>query len=440
MSGGYTAQRLAEALAGGLDTVRGTLLDQQRQKAERDRQEEIDAMRRREHVARLIRSGAVREEDLPTMDAGPDLPANSIFRGESVGLAREGKAGAALANVLAKQQDGDGYTGSSPRTMGEGSMQSLGFPTPPATGMGDALFREIQQRRSNATPTTEKVSVFDLSEQGGAGAHLWRALHGSKVPDRDGYAQIDDSEWYMPTPEAIAERSATTRGRQISEFVSQLREAYPHLTEAQARYHATAAIDEHTIPAGVLTPPESPTIKRGGREFPDTPEGHRSALEWERSLSAAGRDPNARRGETDPQGRTRGERNDLRRTALSRIGNMLAAGAPANQVAEAMGAYPELRGTWTVDDVHEEARKQAEASRSGSRGTIRDRAREIRGTGTGGAVSAPAAVPIASSLRADIDAAISEGDTPEGVLRGLQSAGAPASVIQQAEAYLRSRR
>jgi Sec-independent protein translocase protein TatA len=121
-----------------------------------------------------------------------------------------------------------------------------------------------------------------------------------------------------------------------------------HVGPDQARALAAGV----PVSVAMPRPAEAPTITVAGREFPDTPEGRREAIAWRREHASAGRDPNARRGESDESGRTRGERSDLRRTALTRIENMLAAGAPREQVAEVMKRnYPDVAGVWTNDDI-----------------------------------------------------------------------------------------
>jgi hypothetical protein len=96
----------------------------------------------------------------------------------------------------------------------------------------------------------------------------------------------------------------------------------------------------------------------GGREFPDTEEGRAEFDAWDRAHNPSKyRTP---REPADPNVPSPTQQRASRRSqALTRIGNMAAAGAPPEQIHDAMGTYHELAGAWTPDDVVAAARKPA---------------------------------------------------------------------------------
>jgi hypothetical protein len=133
-------------------------------------------------------------------------------------------------------------------------------------------------------------------------------------------------------------------------------------------------------------------------------------------------DPNRRRQTSEE---TRGERSDRRRIALTRIENMLAAGAPTGQVSQAMRTYRDLEGVWTPDDVVATSRKLSSAKRPPSdEDTFREGYYEELGKPK-------------TPFQRDLVEQLVQGRTAEQVLAELKErVGEEHKLYRDAEAYL----
>lgn len=105
---------------------------------------------------------------------------------------------------------------------------------------------------------------------------------------------------------------------------------------------------------------------------------------------------------------TRGELGDRRSLAKTRIENMLAAGAPVDQVTTAMGVYKELAGAWTPDDVVAASRSTA-AQRPDPQ---KDRRSAVRST--------LGKTPV-TALEQEIENALINGQSPSQILSEIES-------------------
>lgn len=261
----------------------------------------------------------------------------------------------------------------------------------------------------------------------GVGEHL-RGLDmkaATAAPAR--YEHVTGDWWQdrTQTPEARARQATAEEAAQVA---SRLREALQRLGVRNADTVAPLAAEDPVLArqlvTGALTPAEAPTIRLGGREFPDTEEGRAAALAWDRQTHPSKyREPQGGATTLDPQGRTRGERSDLRGLALTRIENMLESGAPREQVAEVMTKnFGDLAGVWSADDLTEiETKVRDSRRRSPETQAI------VRQLGT----------QPATDLDWDIVEALREGESPDEILAGMAEAGVPAPTIEQADRFLR---
>lgn len=147
-------------------------------------------------------------------------------------------------------------------------------------------------------------------------------------------------------------------------------------------------------------------------------------------LAVAGERRVRERAEQDPLARERfiaGEERK-RNQALTRITNMLAAGADRQQVAQAMATDPELAGYWNFDDIVAiERRSQRELQEAEADPAFTERRRalaQLQGAPT-------------NELQQQILDALAAGATKDQILSDMRAQGVPDTVIEQARRYMR---
>lgn len=295
----------------------------------------------------------------------------------------------------------------SPTTPGAGAGPSpLSIGSPPIAPPRGSLGSGPTAAGASAAPP-RGMAIGKFLREGDRSAPQFEHVTGDLYLDREA------------TPEARALRlSREEEVRRLHEVLPLLR----GIAGDKAGAIAPLAVRDESIVRDLVDEytPEAPTIRVGGRDFPATPEGEAAALAWDRRLNprAPTRDPNQ---PTPTQ-----ERNATRRTALTRIENILAAGASREQVQQVMGtAYAgELSGAWTPDDVVRIEREVRARKGDGGDG---ERRRAI--------VQAIGKAPV-NQLEEDIVAALTEGESPESIYMGLREAGQPEEVIQRARQYI----
>src|SRR5690606_25154545 len=133
--------------------------------------------------------------------------------------------------------------------------------------------------------------------------------------------------------------------------------------------------------------------------------------------------------ERDPLARERfiaGEERK-RNQALTRITNMLAAGADRQQVAQAMATDPDLAGYWNYDDIiASEQRLQRELQEAQADPAFEERRRALVQQ-----LGAPT-----TELQQDILDALASGRTKMQILDDMRKQGVPQEIIRQAERYM----
>jgi len=116
-----------------------------------------------------------------------------------------------------------------------------------------------------------------------------------------------------------------------------------------------------------------------------------------------------------------------RNQALTRIANMLAAGADRQQVAQAMATDPELAGYWNFDDIIAiERRIQRELQEAEEDPAFTERRRALAQL-----LGAPT-----TELQQQILDALAAGATKEQILSDMRAHGVPDTVIEQARRYM----
>src|SRR5690606_6646326 len=116
-----------------------------------------------------------------------------------------------------------------------------------------------------------------------------------------------------------------------------------------------------------------------------------------------------------------------RNQALTRITNMLAAGADRQQVAQAMATDPDLAGYWNYDDIIAiERRIQRELQEAEEDPAVIERRRALSQL-----LGAPT-----TELQQQILDALAAGATKEQILNDMRAHGVPDTVIAQARRYM----
>lgn len=145
-------------------------------------------------------------------------------------------------------------------------------------------------------------------------------------------------------------------------------------------------------------------------------------------LAVAGERRVRERAEQDPLARERfiaGEERK-RNQALTRITNMLAAGADPVQVNQAMSTYEDLTGYWSPDDIMAIRRRLESQATDQEDPAFIERRR---------ALSQQLGAPTTELQQAILDA-LAAGATKDQILRDMRAQGVPDTVIEQARRYM----
>ncbi len=312
-------------LARALSFMRQSKLDKERaEEREWNREwlgEERERQREQEDLE-LAERGYDRFETPPTMERPATRP--PLFEGQSLGMADRPEA-SPLAMALGDLRSGSGPE-AKPLALPGQFIPELGDFSPGALfDEGSPLPDDIERIRtpdfnpaaygSRPRMAPTMVDVPDPRYE-----HLTGSIYRDLEDNPQARAQAAAAEQQNLLAEALgtlrggadAESSALARLMQMDDVPASVLERYlaPEEEEEEgltAEELRMAGIEEPYLAVALKDPvlarrliqeglepeetPEAPTIRVGGRTFPDTPQGRQEAIEWERTISAAGRAP-----------------------------------------------------------------------------------------------------------------------------------------------------
>lgn len=365
----------------------------------------------------------------PTRPA-PDVP--DVARGQRLGLARGAGDGEENPLLRGVRLTPSGVTFDPNRRL-------LTQGRPPAGQRADMLFEglSVTPGGTTVTPNPRRVSGAVMS---GAGATVplaaalgemtrpgpdepprLRALPGAFVPDLGGFtdrplfeqpmlisSQLRGGgipENFVPLPGGgYIDLSATPEARARALAGQQRQEELERQRAAATTLARLLGLSDEEIEAAANLTPE---------QILDVIEARRAAQDQ------AERDPLARERFIAGEERKRNQ-------ALTRITNMLAAGADPVQVNQAMSTYEDLTGYWSPDDIMAIRRRLESQATDQEDPAFIERRR---------ALSQQLGAPTTELQQAILDA-LAAGATKDQILSDMRAQGVPDTVIEQARRYM----
>ena len=351
----------------------------------------------------------------PTRPA-PDVP--DVARGQRLGLARGAGDGEENPLLRGVRLTPDGVTFDPNRR-----LLTQGRTTPLPARFGEGAATSLPQTAA-AAPTAVPLAAAlgEMTRPGPDEPPRLRALPGAFVPDLGGFtdrplfeqpmlisSQLRGGgvpENYVPLPGGgYIDLSATPEARARALAEQQRQEALERQRAAATTLARLLGMSDEEIAAAANLTPE---------QILDVFEARRAAQDQ------AERDPLARERFIAGEERKRNQ-------ALTRITNMLAAGADRQQVAQAMATDPELAGYWNFDDIVAiERRIQRELQEAEADPAFEERRR---------ALVQQLGAPTTELQQAILDA-LAGGATKDQILSDMRAQGVPDTVIEQARRYM----
>lgn len=302
-------------------------------------------------------------------------------------------------------------------------LLTQGRTTPLLARFGEGAATSLPQTAASApTAVPLAAALGEMTRPGPDEPPRLRALPGAFVPDLGGFTDRPLFEQPMPI-------SGQVRGGGIPENVVPLPGGgYIDLSatpEARARALAEQQRQEELARQRAAATTFARLLGMSDEEIAAaadlSPDLLLAVTEERRARERAAQDPLLRERFIAGEERKRNQ-------ALTRIMNMLAAGADRQQIAQAMSTYRDLAGYWSPDDIVAiERRIQREFQDAEEDPMFIERRR---------ALSQQLGAPM-TELQQQILDALAAGATKEQILSDMRAQGVPDTVIEQARRYMR---